>query len=463
MIAGSLRLRLLAGGVAALAVALAIAGLGLTVLFERHVRRAFGDELTVHMRQLLAGVDVDAAGAVAVVRPPGDTSFAAPLSGLYWQLSGDDGLLLRSRSLWDATLTLPADDLAPGDTHQHETDGPGGARVLVVERAIVLAVHGQRQPLRAVVAGDIVRVERAASAFARDLAAALGLLAVVLALATAVQVALGLRPLELLRRSVARIRRGDAGQLPADVPAEVRPLVDEINGLLAAQEREIARSRGRAADLAHGLKTPLAALGGDIERLRAQGQAGIARDIEQLSQAMSRHVDRELARARARGAAHARAQPATALKPLVRGLVETVRRTPAGGRVAFEVEIADDMAVPLDRTDLAEVLGNLLDNATRHAAARVRVSALAGAGGEAAITIEDDGPGVAPADREAILRRGVRLDEGGGGAGLGLAIVCDVLDAYGWSVSLAGSPLGGLAVTVARQGRTADTGAETGG
>ncbi len=442
---GSLRLRLVAGGIIAILVALTIAGAGLILLFERHLTRSMADDLDVQLKQLLAGVDVDQDGNLVVTRAPTDPRFADPLSGLYWQLADDRGQFLRSRSLWDTTLRLPADELSPGEVHHHETLGPANAPVLIAERKVLLTIGDRRVPVRVAIATDLTRVAAAASAFARDLAIALGLLGLVLVIATSVQVGLGLRPLDALRRGVADIRSGRRHHLPAGVPAEVRPLVEEVNALLDAQEREIERSRSRAADLAHGLKTPLAALAADAARLRDRGETALAQDIEAVGDAMSRHVDRELARARVRSAVRHWDSHFTALAPLVRSLVATLSRTPFGMRVTFEQHIADDLQVPLDRTDLAEVLGNLLENAARHAAQRVRIS-FDSAG---SIVIEDDGPGIPPAEWPRVLERGTRLDERGEGAGLGLAIVQDVLNAYGWRLDLAKSPLGGLKATIA--------------
>jgi len=443
---GSLRLRLIVGGVVAILVALTVAGAGLTLLFERHVTRTIGDDLDVYLKQLVAGIDVDPQGQLVVNTPPADPRFTEPLSGLYWQVSGGDGLLLRSRSLWDTALKLPADTPTPGEVHHHIIPGPAKARLLVSERQVLLTISGQRVPVRVAVATDLARVSVAASKFARDLALALALLGLVLAIATSIQVALGLRPLDALRRGVADIRSGQRRHLPVNVPVEVKPLVEEVNGLIDAQEREIERSRSRAADLAHGLKTPLAALATDAARLRERGQEDIAQGIEAVGDAMSRHVDRELARARARGTALQRGNVATPAKPLVDSLIATLSRTPTAQRLTFETHIAEDLSVPLDRTDLAEVLGNLLENAARHAKRQVRIGADASG---SAIVIEDDGPGIAPAERAHMLERGARLDERGNGAGLGLAIVQDVLSAYGWRLELASSELGGLKTIIA--------------
>lgn len=443
----SLRLRLIAGGIVAILIALTIAGAGLTVLFERHVARTIADELDVHLKQLIAGIDVDPEGRLVITRPPADPRFADALSGLYWQIDSEDGQVLRSRSLWDATLSLPAGNPAPGELDQYEVQGPANARVLVAERRISLTIGDRRMSVRVAAAVDLSRLSAARAAFAKDLAAALMLLGLALAIATSIQVALGLRPLGALRRGIADIRSGRRQRLPPAVPLEVQPLVEEVNALLDAQDQEIERSHRRAADLAHGLKTPLAALASDALRLHRRGEHAIARDIETVSEAMSRYVDREMARARVRGAMHRRVGAHTELAPLVRSLIATVARTPAGARLAFEPHIAEGISVPFDRTDLAEVVGNLLENASRHALSRVRITALPDSAGTA-IAVEDDGKGIAPAARSSVLERGARMDQRGEGAGLGLAIVLDVLEAYGWRLDLGTSDLGGLKATI---------------
>lgn len=441
MTPNSLRLRLVAGGAAAIVAALLIAGVALTLLFERHVARTIAADLEVHLNQLLAGIDVDGQNRIVVTRAPSDPRFADPLSGLYWQIGDDRDQLLRSRSLWDTTLSLPADDPAPAEIHHHELPGPAGAHVLVAERRIALTIAGRSTPVRVAVAADLARLWAARKAFAGDLMVALGLLWIVLAGATAIQVGLGLRPLDALRRGVADIRSGKHIHLPSRVPDEVRPLVDEVNALLDAREQDIVRSRNRAADLAHGLKTPLAALAADGDRLRQKGEIAIANEIESVIGAMRRHVDRELARTRLR--AGVRHGVLTQVAPLARSLIATLSRTISGSQIVYDMLVPDSVEVPFDRTDLAEVMGNLLENATRHAKSRVRVTATF-APGSMSIAIEDDGPGIAEGLRAVALARGARLDEQGEGTGLGLAIVQDVLDGYGWSLRLGKSDLGGL-------------------
>ena len=204
------------------------------------------------------------------------------------------------------------------------------------------------------------------------------------------------------------------------------------------------RSRGRAADLAHGFKTPLAALVADAARLRERGDVKVAQNIQAVADAMSRLVDRELALARVRGKSRT-GVPATELAPLLDKLVATLARTPIGERVRFESAISAETRLPLDRTDLAEVLGNLLENAARHARSRVSVGETAN---PLSVVIEDDGEGIPDSQVARVLERGGRLDERSSGTGLGLSIVQDVLAAYGWRLEIGRSRLGGARVAI---------------
>jgi len=442
----SLRLRLVAGGMIAILVALGVAGAGLVLLFQRHVSRTLASDLDVHLGQLLAGIDVGRDGHLVVTRPPADPRFEEPLSGLYWQVTDDRDQMLRSRSLWDTTLALPPDEPGPSEVHQHEVNGPSDARVLVAERSVLMTAGDRRIGVRAAVASDLSRAAVAVKAFAKDLSVALGLLALVLAIATSIQVSLGLRPLALLRRGISDIRAGRRKHLPTAAPSEVGPLVEEVNALLDALAREIVRSRGRAADLAHGFKTPLAALMADAARLRERGDNRMAQDIEAVADAMSRHVDRELALARLRSGARSTGTRATELRPLLSSVLATLARTPSANRIRFERSIPEGLRIPFDRTDLAEVLGNLVENAAHHAKALVRITAIAD---PLSVIVDDDGEGIPEAQIARVLERGGRLDEQGPGTGLGLAIVQDVLEAYGWRLQITRSELGGARVTIA--------------
>lgn len=445
---GSLKLRLLGAGIASILLALAIAGVGLLLLFERHVERRMTAELDLHLRQLLGHLGRGPDGALELVRPLGDPRFDEPLSGLYWQISHEPGggpPILRSRSLWDAALTLPTDPLTDGGAHQHTIPGPARSSLLAIERAVALpATLGEGQ-IRAVVAVDRAEVHAAGRAFASDLFPSIAVLAAFLVAAAWVQVTVGLQPLDAVRRKLSEVRAGRAARLGEAFPDEVRPLAAEVDHLLDAQERAIERARARAADLAHGLKTPLTVLSADAAELRSRGETRLAEEIATVTDGMRRHVERELARARAGARTHPGApQP---VRPVAERITAVLRRTPRGQELAWELDIPADVTADIDAQDLSEVLGNLAENAVKWAAHVIRVIA-SRPSGTFTLIVEDDGPGVADEVIGVALARGGRLDETQPGSGLGLAIVGDLVENYGGELSLRRSPLGGLAAEV---------------
>jgi signal transduction histidine kinase len=260
-----------------------------------------------------------------------------------------------------------------------------------------------------------------------------------------------LAPLRELRGRLGDIERGQRRRVDGDYPREVQEVVSDLNGLLAHQEQAVTRAIGKAGDLAHGLKTPLALLAQEADGALAAGQTQLAASIREQIERMRRQVDYHLAHARAAASGAtpgARANVAESAESLAR----TVRRLHAGSNLAIDVDVPADLAVRCQREDLDEMLGNLLDNACKWARTRVIVKSapvLPPEGGSSvAIVIDDDGPGIEAEMREAVLQRGVRADEASPGSGLGLAIVRELVDLYGGSVRLTASPLGGLRATV---------------
>lgn len=428
---GSIRLRLWSAAAISILVALAVAGVGLRYLFERHVERRVESELTVDLNQLIGATTFASEGGMRVAPVLTDPRFETPVSGYYWQVEDTaTHALIRSRSLWDAALTLPPEDNGDGARHVHEIAGPGGATLIAVERTIV---DGSGRSFRATVAEDHQTVEASVGEYVRELTPALVLLALVLIAAIFVQVTVGLAPLEKLRVAVRDVVARRTARLDEAAPSEVRPLADEINRLLEAQEDALARARSRATDLAHGLKTPLQVLSADIRTLRQRGEAELADEIEKSTGAIRRHIERELARARLAPGVSRKTESRFA--ETAARVIAVIRRAPGGERLAFSIDAPETLTVPIDEGDLAEILGNLIENAARFAASSVRVEARDGGDGTT-ITIADDGSGIPDEDKKAVLSRGVRLDDKGGGSGLGLAIVSDIVDAYGGRLTL---------------------------
>lgn len=427
----SLRLRLLVTGAVSVLIALGVAAVGIALLFSAHVERRALAELSVQLDQVLSGVERDADGLLYLSNTPADPRFERPFGGLYWQISVD-GRLLRSRSLWDHEIQLPIDELPDGGEHIHTLEGPDGQSLLTVERSVILPPRLGATAMRAAVAVDQAELQKASRDFASDLLPYLLILAAVLILAMAVQIAIGLRPLGRVEARLGDIRSGRSQRLGEDFPAEVIPLATEVDALLSEREAEIARAGMRAADLAHGFKTPLQALLGEAGRLRENGQDIHAEAIEETVETMRGHVDRELMRARI--SLH-RETARCDVPDVVEAVLRVLRRSSPGGEKSWDVDLEPSLAVRAEAADLTEILGAVAENAARHAASRIQICAR-GVGGEVAIRIEDDGPGIPPEKLAEMTRRGVRADESSAGSGFGLAIASELAETLGGRLDL---------------------------
>ena len=267
-------------------------------------------------------------------------------------------------------------------------------------------------------------------------------LAILCMLAGFWQVKKGLSALDDLRSRLAGVRDGHDRQIAGRYPAEVQPLVTDLNALLDHRERAVNRAVAKAGDLAHGLKTPLAVLSQEAERAGAAGHRDIAATIGEQVERMRRQMDYHLAQARA-AASGATLGARTSVITSAEGLSRTLLRLHADRGLTIDVRVAAEHAVRTHREDLDEMLGNLVDNACKWARTRV-VVASSEDGGRVVITVDDDGPGLAPAMHDVVLQRGVRADEAAPGSGLGLAIVRDLAELHGGSIVLDASPIGGV-------------------
>jgi signal transduction histidine kinase len=256
----------------------------------------------------------------------------------------------------------------------------------------------------------------------------------------------GLSSFDLLRARLVRVKEGQDRRLEGAYPSEVVPLINDLNSLLDDRDARVTRALTKAGDLAHGLKTPLAILNQHAESARASGHAELAQAIKQQVERMRRQVDYHLAQARASasgGNPAARSHVLTSADALAR----TMTTLHADRKLAIDVQAPHGHFVRVQREDLEEMMGNLVDNACKWAKSRVEVRSRI-VDGRIEITVDDDGPGLDPSLRESVLQRGVRADEASPGSGLGLAIVRDLVELYGGSIALGASPLGGLRATL---------------
>jgi signal transduction histidine kinase len=438
----SLRVRLLLSATAAIFIALAFAWFVMTLLFERHIERRVQADLVREGLQLAASLSIGSRGEPLLSREPGDVRFGEPASGLYWQVTTAAGSL-RSRSLWDQALpAVPV--VQPHEWNTRFSDGPFEEQLLLVERVVRPDRDGRDALIQ--VASENKSLHDARREFGGELALFLSLLWAILSAAAWTQVALGLRPLARVRDEVHDLKRSSRERLAIAPASEVEPLVRAINELADARENDLVRARRRAANLAHALKTPLASLAAQSRRVRESGAQEAADGLDRSIKAASIAVDRELARSRAAEIRAAAADVSTAVLPAVESVVDVVERAEFVAQLIFETNVSPDLKVAVAVEDLLELLGALIENAARYARRRVLVTGNDSADG-LVLSVEDDGPGIDTAQMIEVFGRGARLDESGGGHGLGLAIARDLAEATGAEISLARSELGGLKVT----------------
>lgn len=444
---GSLRLRLLAGTLAWMLVAIVLVGWGLRALFQDHITQQLRSQLVMQLDHLSASVDWDPPGRVSVSPMTADPRLDQPLSGMYWQINqlgtAPQAAVARSRSLWDQVLRLP-DAPASYPLRGYNVlplQDAQGHTLLAVARTLQLP-EDDAPLLRLVVAGDQALLAEPLQRFTRMLLIALGMLALGLALAVAVQLHLALRPLKLLRARLTGVRSGTVDQLEGSFPQELQPLVNEFNHVLRENADMVQRARTQAGNLAHAVHTPLSILA----NAAAQEHGPLASLVQDQVATARRQVDYHLARARAAAAVRAVGLRTPVLPPL-QALLRTMQRLHMQRDLSFELapdaqNTAQDLAFRGEEQDLYELLGNLIDNAGKSARHRVVVDVQLSQG-QLCFTVDDDGPGIPDAERVHMFERGVQLDEQRPGSGLGLDIVRALTETYGGSVQVQASPLGG--------------------
>lgn len=432
----SLRFRLAMGAVVAIGLSLALVWVALSRLFTDYVVNQYLTEMTVLSDSLTASVIVTD-GKVTLTAAPSDPRLNLPAGGRYWALEEKETILERSRSLWDTTISEAAmkrSDYGPF----LETTGPDGQPMLVLSQDSSLGDGADTRSFCIYTAFPKAELETALQGFHHELLRMLLVTAALLAAAATIQAIVGLSPLDRLRQKVNDIRKGDLARMSDEGPAEVRPLVREIDLLLAEREEAIERARSRASDLAHGLKTPLTV----ISQLAASMEPGPAEMTLKQVDLIRQRADRQLQAARL----GVERMMSADVGELAAKLIQVLKPARAEHPLDWHLDISGEVRVEADPADLAEALGNVLDNASKWARSSIAV-AIRREGEDVVVRISDDGPGIAPDEQASALERG-NHDTANGGSGLGLAITSDIVEAYGATLALGRSDAGGLEVTL---------------
>ncbi len=456
MRANSLALRLFIWATGWTVVILIITGVALSTLYRHAVERAFDRRLDVYLRTLVADVASPEEGADKYPQSIGEPLFELPLSGWYWQVTRLDTQtpeVHASRSLWDSSLPRLPDEKSAADTEYRQgyAKGPEDQELRLVERDIDLGTDGR---YLIAVAGDASEIDDETGSFERTIVITFTALTLALLLTTALQVRFGLAPLARISESLAAIRSGRAERLQGKFPVEIAPLARETNALIDANREIVERARTHVGNLAHALKTPLSVI---VNEAAARGNDPLAYKVLEQTYIMRDQVARQLERARL-AARSTVVGTSIEVPPVVTALARTMEKLYRARDIAIDVDVPEHARFRGEQQDLEEMVGNLVDNGCKWAQSRVAIEVMAdqpqsdGAKPRVRIIVDDDGPGLSPAEREQVALRGQRLDETKPGSGLGLSIVVELAGLYGGVLTLGTAPIGGLRAELALPG-----------
>lgn len=452
----SLRARLVVSAAVFVLVAIVVVGIALSSILDGVVRREIVNRLDLQISTIRAELPAPLRLDRSRAAPRGEDHvrrlpeggrlngppFDRPGSGWYWQVDdGEDAVLARSRSLGGESLAIEEADRrrprggGPPAQRFEAIEGPGGQRLLL--RRAELEIGGRSH--RIVATAPESALYGPLRAAMTTVGLVLVLLGASLVAAILVQVRFGLAPMEALRRQLAAVRAGDAASIEGPQPRELAPLVGELNALIEQDAVNLRQARLHVANLAHGLKTPLASLSAMVER--RPDDAG-RREILGLTELMDRRIRHHLRRAQT-AALGGSARRRSDLAVHVADLANMVRKFRAGSPVVVRTQGPDELGVAVDGEDLDEMLGNLVDNALRHARTQVSI-AYGRIERDVVVRIADDGAGLSDADAAVVRQAGRRLDETTPGHGFGLPITIEIAELYGGRLELGRAAMGGL-------------------
>jgi len=433
----SLTLRLIASSIAWVGATLLVTAVLLVALFRGHIEQRFEAVLLDHLEELVAASELTPEGILQMTWRPSDPRFNRPHSGWYWEILRSGVSVARSESLWRESLKVTEPSIG-GAPRIQRFFGPEDEPLQVLVQDITFPEA--EKPIFFMVAGPVADIENDVRAFTEQVAITLTVLGIGLLLAVWFQVRFGLRPLQAMQQALGDIRKGKAQRLSESYPAEVEPVVSELNGLLDYNRALLERARTQVGNLAHALKNPLTVIRNEAKAI--ENERG--RVIRDQTAAMANSVDRYLSQARIAGTVGVLGARAD-VKATIEDLCFSMERLYEERDLDIRLSGLDGCWFRGEARDLEEMLGNLMDNACKWARSQVVVRAEC-ADDRLLIVVEDDGPGI-PEQRQAeVLERGRRLDEQVAGSGLGLDIAQDIAGLYRGSIVLGRTAAGGLSV-----------------
>ena len=439
----SLRVRLILSALLLILLLLPTIGFALNNAFKQQVMTNVREQLSAYLYSVLAVAEMEE-GRLYMPEALLENQFNVIGSGLYAVIdsasdrqgdaTSDIELLWSSNSFLGLNLTSPL---------PHPKVGRSEFGELVLEqqphliysfsvRFAPAEAHSQSAPITVHIIKDLDGMTQQLSAFSQHLWSWLFVLMLVLLAIQFTWLAWTLKPLTRFRQELGQVQRGEAEELSGHYPNELQAVAKQLNTLLSTEQRQRSRYRNALSDLAHSLKTPLAVI---------QSQKDLSpTSLEQVGQ-INRTIGHQLKRAQS-AAGHAW-HLGTKISLVSDKLLRTLVKIHPGIQLVYGKPPEEQHIFYGDQSDLTEMLGNLLDNACKAASSRVELS-IESQQGKLTISVEDDGAGISPEQRQTILERGKRADTYEKGHGIGLAIVRDLVDSYQGALQISqGKILGG--------------------
>ena len=446
----SLRARLVLWVSVALIVLFAFTIVGLDLAFRQSIDQALLEVLEAHVDGLVAAAESDPSGELTMPVGNLDPEFQVANSGMFGAVFDPDG-----RAIWQSLSLIgrdfPADELpAPGKKHYAKLDVPGFPPLEALLMGTEWEFANKRTaPYTFAIAVSLEPYERRESAFRRNLIAWFGGITLTMLVVIGGLLTFVLLPLRRLERQVREVEAGERVSLTGNYPTELVGLADNLNALIETERRRLERYRHTIDDLAHALKTPLAAMRTLLTELHGKDKAHPEPQVDSLERELERmdqRVSYQLRRARASGATGLGTEP-VAVAPIVDDLKLTLDKVYRDKRVACSLDVAPGTLFRGDPGDLTEILGNLMDNAYKYCKSKVCVAGDSNAE-RLSIRVGDDGRGIGAELAQELGQRGKRADESVPGQGIGLAVVRETVELYRGTLSVGHSELGGAEIRI---------------
>ena len=443
----SLRSRVLLWVSLALIVLFGVTIFGLDAIFQQSSELELRDDLQVQLLGLIAGAEESDDGELSLPEDAAlDHALTVPESGVYGVIWDADGVQMWRSASWMGHDWFVNRWPVPGERIYLTVDEEGLPRLEALLMGITWHFHdGSSLPYTfGIAVAQEPYVDRVV-AFRRNLVGWFtGITATMLVVLTIV-LGYALKPLRRLVAEVGEVETGRRQAVSEKLPTELTGLARNLNFLIDSERRRTVRYRNTLDDLAHSLKTPLAAIRALLTE-RSTDTEALGRALDHEVSRMDQRIGYQLRRARASGVTGLGLAPVK-LAPIVEDIVDTLDKVYRDKQVSCELDIDAGASFQADPGDLNEIFGNLLDNAYKYCSRRVLVEVTSLVDG-VEIVANDDGPGLPAQAEEVLIERGVRADESVPGQGIGLAVVAETVGLYQGTIALRASALGGTAVSV---------------